>query len=128
MRTDPRAACSNDRELLGWAILHDLVAHPLMALTCWSRLSLRFHDWTSFRAWPRVKPEKLRQPVTIRTAHFGALQAREVARNVWSVDHPRVSHTLTTTAGDAVDAVALAERWFDDLATEHGGNFARLTP
>lgn len=39
MRTDPRAACANTHERLGWAVLHDLIAHPLMALTGWSASS-----------------------------------------------------------------------------------------
>ncbi len=53
MRTDPRKAYANEQEAAFWAALHDLVAHPLMVLTWYSRLSLTFHDWTSRRAWPR---------------------------------------------------------------------------
>lgn len=53
MRTDPRKACANVREKLLWAIFHDLVAHPLMAVTLYCSLSVRFHDWTSRKAWPR---------------------------------------------------------------------------
>lgn len=65
MRTDPRVACANERQRFWWAVLHDLVAHPLMALTGWSKWALRLHDWTSHRAWPR-KPAP-RQP--LRFAH-----------------------------------------------------------
>ena len=53
MRTDPRSACHNSEEVLSWALLHDFVAHPLMAVTFYSDWSVRFHDWTSFKAWPR---------------------------------------------------------------------------
>lgn len=54
MRTDPREACANERQHLLWAIVHDGLAHPLMALTGYCKASLRFHDWTSHKAWPRV--------------------------------------------------------------------------
>lgn len=62
MRTDPRVACANERQRFWWAVLHDLVAHPLMALTGWSKWALRFHDWTSHRAWPRREPAQWRWP------------------------------------------------------------------
>jgi hypothetical protein len=51
-RIDPNRACSRPG-YLGWALLHDAVAHPLMALTGYSRLGVAFHDFTSRRAWPR---------------------------------------------------------------------------
>lgn len=54
MRTDPRVACKNREEDWLWALIHDLVAHPFMALTLWSRVSLQFHDWTARKAWPRT--------------------------------------------------------------------------
>lgn len=53
MKLDPNKACKNVKERLGWAILHDAVCHPLMALTGYSDWSRRFHDYTSRRAWPR---------------------------------------------------------------------------
>lgn len=53
MRVDPRLACHNNKENKGWALLHDLVAHPFMALTFYSKLSIHFHDYTSYKAWPR---------------------------------------------------------------------------
>lgn len=53
MKKDPNKGCKNQKELLGWAIVHDLVAHPLMAATNYSKLSVRFHDYTSHKAWPR---------------------------------------------------------------------------
>lgn len=53
MKVDPNSACVRHVERRGWAILHDLVAHPLMALTGYSTLARRFHDFTSRKAWPR---------------------------------------------------------------------------
>lgn len=53
MKTDPNKGCKNVTEKLGWAIVHDLVAHPLMAVTRYSNLSMRFHNYTSHKAWPR---------------------------------------------------------------------------
>lgn len=53
MRTDPRKACANEDEKLLWALVHDGIAHPLMALTLFSKWSIAFHDWTSTKAWPR---------------------------------------------------------------------------
>lgn len=57
MKTDPNKGCKNVSERLGWAIVHDLVAHPIMALTGYSSISMRFHNFTSHKAWPRnTKP------------------------------------------------------------------------
>lgn len=56
MRTDPRKACANEKESWLWAILHDGIAHPLMALTNYSIASVALHDYTSQKAWPR-KPK-----------------------------------------------------------------------
>lgn len=55
MMTDPRKACANEGERLLWALVHDGIAHPLMAITLFSRLSVAFHDWTSQLAWPRSR-------------------------------------------------------------------------
>lgn len=53
MKTDPNNICSNQKEHKGWAFVHDAIAHPLMALTGYHKLSLRFHNYTSHKAWPR---------------------------------------------------------------------------
>ena len=53
MKRDPNAACANAEQRLWWAVLHDAVAHPLMALTGYCALAVRFHDYTSRKAWPR---------------------------------------------------------------------------
>lgn len=54
MRTDPRKACKNAEERRFWALVHDGIAHPLMAFSLFAAWSVRFHDWTSHRAWPRA--------------------------------------------------------------------------
>lgn len=53
MKTDPNKGCANTEQRLLWAIVHDGLAHPLMALTGYCRWSLAFHDYTSRKAWPR---------------------------------------------------------------------------
>jgi hypothetical protein len=53
VKTDPNKACKNTGERRLWAILHDLVAHPAMALSGYSNWSMRFHNYTSHKAWPR---------------------------------------------------------------------------
>uniref|UniRef100_A0AAU6VYQ4 Uncharacterized protein n=2 Tax=unclassified bacterial viruses TaxID=12333 RepID=A0AAU6VYQ4_9VIRU len=57
MKTDPNHICANQEEHKGWAFIHDAVAHPLMALTFYCGLSLRFHNYTSHKAWPRCYNE-----------------------------------------------------------------------
>lgn len=51
MKTDPNRHCTKFREDRKWALLHDLVAHPFMALTFYSKISVKFHDYTSSLAW-----------------------------------------------------------------------------
>jgi hypothetical protein len=53
MKTDPNTACDSENGSLVWAIIHDGLAHPLMAITGYSSWSLGFHDYTSHKAWPR---------------------------------------------------------------------------
>jgi hypothetical protein len=53
MKTDPNKACVQFEENKRWAIIHDLLAHPLMAITGYCKLSIRFHNWTSHKAWIR---------------------------------------------------------------------------
>lgn len=54
MKTDPNKGCANERENFFWAFVHDCIAHPLMALTGYAAWALRFHNYTSHRAWPRT--------------------------------------------------------------------------
>lgn len=39
-----------------WEFVHNAIAHPAMAFTFNSRLSLRFHDWTGDKAWGPEEP------------------------------------------------------------------------
>lgn len=107
-----------------WAFVHDLIAHPLMAITNWSALSLRFHDYTSHRAWPR-ETYPLGTTVNVPST-FGDMQLTEVAPNVWKVQHPNVRHAVVL-GGDPIQVAEEAEAWFKDLAATHGGKFSPLT-
>ena len=53
MKIDPQKHCIDYNEHRGWAMLHDIIAHPLMALTNYSKLSINIHDYTSKKAWNR---------------------------------------------------------------------------
>lgn len=39
-----------------WALVHNLVAHPILAVTS-AAWATNFHDWTAERAWPGTTPE-----------------------------------------------------------------------
>lgn len=115
MRTDPRAACANTDERLLWALVHDAIAHPLMALTLYSRWFMKFHDFTSHRAWPRaaVKPAI---PVPMPSRHGEVLVTRMLTDRTYGVRCPFLkAHTLVVQADDVMEAVEKAEAWFDEL-------------
>jgi len=124
MKTDPRTACANSNEARGWALLHDLIAHPFMALTNWSSLSLRFHDWTSNKAWPRLTPTG-KQWVWERPSVFGTVEITAFGNHIYSIKHPRVQHAFVTQASSPDAAVAKAAAWFQILAAEFGGVFTQ---
>lgn len=114
MRTDPRAACANKTERFGWAFVHDLFAHPLMALTRWSRWALRFHDWTSNRAWPRDLPP----PNVIHfhdTSRHGRLAIRHYGDGDFAVTHGFVNHTFVSKADSVEEACANGLAWFNQF-------------
>lgn len=58
MKTDPNKICEGQEENGGWAFVHDAIAHPLMAIFRYAKWSLRFHNYTSHKAWPRCKDPK----------------------------------------------------------------------
>ncbi len=120
MKTDPRIACANTKEARGWAIVHDLLAHPFMALTGWSQLSLRFHDWTSEKAWPRISIHEWEIDVA-----FGVVLVKQLGDSVFCVRHPKVKHAFVTNASTPFIAARKASKWFDILAAEFGGDFSR---
>lgn len=124
MRTDPRAACANASERLGWAVVHDLLAHPMMALTNWASWAVAFHNWTSARAWPRkVTPTPQQLVPEPGKSRYGLLQVIEVAPGIWRVRHPRVGHSITLQSPGCDAACEKALEWFDSLAIEFGGAF-----
>lgn len=53
MKTDPNKHCINFKQDLVWAIIHDVISHPLMGLTLYSKWSILFHNYTSHKAWKR---------------------------------------------------------------------------
>lgn len=53
MKVDPQNHCLKFRQSLPWALIHDLVAHSVMAVTGYSRFSIWFHNYTSHKAWRR---------------------------------------------------------------------------
>jgi hypothetical protein len=114
MRTDPRKACGNEKELLFWAFVHDAIAHPLMALTGWSKFSLRFHNYTSHYAWPRDTRAPV-APATVRSDRFGDLVVTAKPSGVFEVSHGLIAHRFCVRAVDVSDAIEQAEQWFGDL-------------
>jgi hypothetical protein len=120
VRTDPRAACANADERLLWALVHDGIAHPLMAITCYSRMSVWFHDWTSNRAWPR-SPDlpRLRRAMTATHPEFGRMSVRECAPvGVYSIKHGRRDLVVRVQARDLDDALIKGVKQFK-LQAEH---------
>lgn len=53
MKCDPNKACVIYNENKLWALIHDAFAHPFMALTNYSAISKKIHDYTSHKAWTR---------------------------------------------------------------------------
>jgi hypothetical protein len=61
MKLDPNKWCINFEQHLGWALIHDCVAHPLMALTLYKvQIFLDFHNYTSQKAKNELKAEILK--------------------------------------------------------------------
>jgi hypothetical protein len=114
MRTDPRKACANEKQLLGWAIVHDLLAHPFMVLTGYCPVSLRFHDATSQRAWPRPAPGAA-LPSSVASDRFGSLLVTRLPSGFYEIQHPVIAHRFGVKAKDVADAVEQAEEWFASL-------------
>lgn len=116
MRTDPRKACANEKQLLVWAIVHDLIAHPLMVLTGYSWTSLRFHDATSQRAWPRDnRTPRPFESVVVQSDRWGPLLVTTTRPGLYQISHPVLAHRFGVKAVDVGDAVEQAQEWFDSL-------------
>lgn len=55
-KLDPNLYCVHFEESLPWALVHDIIAHPLMAITLYKwKPALDFHNFTSHKAWIRRK-------------------------------------------------------------------------
>jgi|688.fasta_scaffold07359_26 hypothetical protein len=53
-KLDPNNCCIMFDECLFWALVHDIIAHPLIALTLYQwQPAIDFHNWTSQKAWKR---------------------------------------------------------------------------
>lgn len=116
MRTDPREACANEKQLLGWAIIHDLIAHPFMVLTGYSPVSLRFHDTTSRLAWPRtttaIAPFEI---AVVPNDRWGLLLVTRTPAGFYEIKHPIFAHRFGVRAINIDEAVEQAEEWFASL-------------
>ncbi len=54
MKKDPNKYCIVFEQSLLWALIHDIIAHPAMALTLYKvPMFIKFHDYTSTYAWKR---------------------------------------------------------------------------
>jgi hypothetical protein len=54
MKLDSNLHCVNFKQHLGWALVHDIIAHPLMALSLYKiDVFIKFHNFTSQKAWKR---------------------------------------------------------------------------
>ena len=54
MKLDPNKYCVTYKQNLFWAMVHDIIAHPLMAFTLYKiNWCIKFHDYTSNLAWKR---------------------------------------------------------------------------
>lgn len=68
MKLDPNNYCVTYKQNLFWAIIHDVVAHPLMALTLYKiNLFIKFHDYTSHLAWKRETDEHVSKGIGMQT-------------------------------------------------------------
>lgn len=133
MKTDPNKACTVPRERLPWAMLHDLIAHPAMALTLYSTISRRLHDFTSAKAWPASdRAARIRQPRKYRqTTPFGRLIATEEkpytddGKGFWRVVHPGTGHAVVSY-GMPHEVMARALEEFREWWNLFGDQFAPL--
>jgi uncharacterized membrane protein len=52
VKVSPRATYLENKV---WAMFHDMVAHPLMGVTLYAGWTVRFHNFTSQRAWSQPR-------------------------------------------------------------------------
>lgn len=129
MRTDPNQACQNEKQRFWWALLHDFLAHPLMALFGYPVWSLKLHDFTSNRAWPRGQTVDTPPPLLWWGVKGGwpegRLYFRCLPNKIYEFEHPNgIAHTFRCNAESTPLAVKKALEHFEDLANRFGGVFA----
>lgn len=97
-KLDPNGMCDVKSGSLFWQLVHDGIAHPLLVLGFYSRPVIRFHDYTSFKAWPLGVSGTSR----IERAQ-DALQGHAEHRNVYTLTHAVPAHLVLRegeTAGE----------------------------
>lgn len=115
MKCDPSTACVSRNEVLRWAVVHDLIAHPFLALSGYARRAVRFHDWTSARAWPRPRKH------LVLVAEYGLIRVwQDPMPGFFRVDHPTIKHSLVCKADNAQQALDKGREWFASLRREVG--------
>lgn len=110
MKTDKNIACRNPRQSFLFAAAHDLIAHPFMVLTGYSKLSRRFHDYTSERAFPRNMDHYIN--FSIYSEEFGTLDGRKMKNGIWEISHPGIRVPIRFKASNIHAAIECAEEWF----------------
>lgn len=113
MKLDPNRACQSENERLLWAILHDLIAHPFLAITLYSKVGRRFHDFTSHKAWPRGAGDY--DHFTVNSTSFGLVEGVKRKNGIWTISHPGIRHDVTVKAKSMSEALEKAEDWFKTL-------------
>ena len=113
LKLDPNSACQNQKELLLWALLHDLIAHPFLAITGYSVVGRRFHNWTSKHAWPRGAGDY--DFFTVNSVTFGSVEGIRKKGGFWTLSHPGIKHDITVKAANMAEALEKAEDWFKTL-------------
>lgn len=54
-RIDPNGCCDKVEDSFIFAVMHDLISHPLLVISFYSNWSITFHNWTSHKAWVNRK-------------------------------------------------------------------------
>lgn len=88
-----------------WAFIHDLIAHPLCALTLYSAWAVKFHDWTSLKAWDRkskLEDEEAPAVEVRKCAHSGCSRNIAVPRIFCTRHWNRIHVSLQNKVMEAV--------------------------
>jgi len=92
MKLDPNKYCVNFKQNLGWALIHDIIAHPLMALTLYrAPWLIQFHRYTSEQAW--IRGSKLKRQAKPDASKTGIAFKQHLG---WALVHDVIAHPLMT--------------------------------